>query len=471
MTTITPKIIFGQIQQQNYSIKHVQDVSMLVYHHIMMLHNMIVCDSTHTPIPSLPSTWNNGPNVVFLRYCYHDGDAKYDIVTKFGKKENGTIDCNFKATGPNDLNVKKTFNIKTLTINHLGGHANNTNALDVDMLSQNPDCVKIFNEILQTVQTSFELMKLDHTKASGHTASISNETGVAHSTNTPPVHNKTEQSSSVQTQPRYFMHTPLETPTQHQSDNPHHGSSPSIPTMSASTLPINPVIHEDRTPSQDHHHNNHNHNHNQQQQHQNPSANASITLPKLDTGIKLPGEPKSATISTSNHPSSTSLNKPQIELPPTTIQDSKPNSTQHNPPIQPPNPIIHPNSPQPTTQPHPQQPGPVFDPYTGQMTDRGFNGPNDARLGGGLGGAPTFNDPFQGGNLMGPDQLRQFPHGNNGPAPRGGNGFPPGSRGPPGPNARFDPFGPLPGMGDPDNDQLKKPKQGGSGSTFNGGFF
>ena len=71
------------------------------------------------------------------------------------------------------------------------------------------------------------------------------------------------------------------------------------------------------------------------------------------------------------------------------------------------------------------------------------------------------------GNLMGP---RNFP-GMGGGVGRGG---PP--HGPPGMAPRFDPYGPMPGMGDPDFDELMPPGPGGpnmgglGGPGFGPGF-
>ena len=61
-----------------------------------------------------------------------------------------------------------------------------------------------------------------------------------------------------------------------------------------------------------------------------------------------------------------------------------------------------------------------------------------------------------GGSLMGP---RSFPHGGGGVRP-----------GVPGMAPRYDPYGPVPGMGEPDFDELMPPGMGGEGRGPRGPF-
>ena len=67
-----------------------------------------------------------------------------------------------------------------------------------------------------------------------------------------------------------------------------------------------------------------------------------------------------------------------------------------------------------------------------------------------------------GGSLMGP---RQFPGMGGRPGGSGGRG-----RQVPGMGPRFDPFGPVPGMGDPDFDELLPPGMGGAPGGPRGPF-
>lgn len=467
-STMTPVELLAQVKDGNYTLKHIQDISMLYIHHYLLSLNFTMCDAQGTALQTLPPTWNTSPNMVFLRYTRNGSGV---ITCKFGRKENGTMDMQLKSptTAPSasssssvtplPASISKTFKFKTFSKEQFAGVVNSTSQINgIEQIVANASAV------VHDLGTNLGLM-VELLEGNGVTPSVIATPAPVTTTTTTATETKPSQQPA-----QYFLQhnveiTPAQTPAHDEpmmarsphGNNPMSKTTNTTTTTAASPLPItttasikNHIIGDPasslspQTTSPQ-----------QQKQSATPQP-IELVLPTINKGFSLPTDddqkeqqkslPSSSSSTSMTHDEhrAAAVKAPTLPTSPILPNNGNKNDTPHRP--DPFNPL------QQQSQPPGQAPLP-FDPYSGQinpgqMTDRGFRSGDPGAFNGG------YNDPFQGGNLMGPGQFRSGGGGNNGPL-----GSPPGAPGsfPPPHGARFDPYGPGPGMGDPNNDHLRRP--------------
>lgn len=454
-TAPTPSQVLAAVKNGSYPLKHVQDVSMLYIHHYLLLTQpaLTIADRTATALAALPEKWNHSPNMVFLRYGVSNGEGGKGLLTlRFGKKENGGMDLHLKstlATATKSIKVKSTF-----TKTQLGGGLTNSGGLDVDQLVATSPA--IIGDLTATLSEILDFFHLATTATATTTPSTTTtpQTTTTATTTTAPVkvdyflHARDESIPlPQQPQPLSSSSTTTATTTTTTASRLQINSHTTVPIITASGMPGDHIIGDSKgfTPTQP----------------INPAtAKPTLDEPPQPLVIKVPQVERGLNLPTDYQPQENDPQPPfqqqhnnehqkselKVNPPPSTL----PAGT--GPQLLPPTAT----SPTPGSRPTPNNPTMPFDPYSGEMnpgrmTDRGFRG--------GM-GLPFADDPFQGGNLMGPGQFGPGGGGfRGGPGPAGGGfggGGPDGFMPPPG-GARFDPFGPVPGMGGLNNDHLRRP--------------
>eukprot|EP00461_Guttulinopsis_vulgaris_P003043 UN03044 len=364
-TSITNAVLDALITA-DYPVKNAQDITLLYVHHLLMYKYKsfsLYDHNTKQSISNLSHTWLTSPNVVFIRYIAEG----IKFVCKFGRKANQTLDFNVRFTlpGAEDSSSKST-SIPSLNIKQYES-IKNTAVLNKDELLNNQQDIlfKINNTLLPIFQTIIDTQPATNTASDVNTA-----------TEVQKVVNTNDNNNNQQTE------TPLQVAVCYRAPVP--VITVPAPMMATAQLPcvsdpLGPNLGANDTQQQkqiiDQITNSHIPNEKQQP--------IQLNLPQTDPGLILPTDK-------TNNKTNNIRNEIKVE---SELEPGFVNQPHHK--------LISSEhiSPQvrkepPTTNIISNDPGPL------SITDKGI-----------VGNGKINDDPFQGGNLMGPGQLRQPSHG------------------------------------------------------------
>lgn len=423
-STILP--ILREFQRADIRFANVQDMTMAIVHIILLHLGFSLFDAANeTVLESLPENWYNKPNMVTLRYMLSEKGIDRFVILRFQRTQSGQgLDCTVRSSDKQNDTISRT-NAETVHLTLMPAHSTPISSSNqiTDQYAQSDSALDAFQSIFDWFRQS--PLILFHPQSVEQPAAISA---------TPPTTTPSSSAAAIKlnshpSQPVVDAMTPA--PVETDSDivrRPHisnpcqgprvltasftpHGGQPQKPTSMSQTT----------APSVRSHHDDH---------------------PARQTATNIESQrPYEAAIAERPH-TMVSFVHPHGE---DQQGGDENNRGAHSTPSLRPNP-----------------PGLDFDPATTNprgglspaITDAGFRDPR-----GSASHNPRINgDPFDGGSLMGPDQLR----GHFNPPPSGTAPFnpmqPPGFEGMrPGFQPRFDPYGPMPGLGEPNNDHLRMP--------------